>query len=134
MKMTDLVSCHLSSDIKKKSISNFLRFICLELISFLTHLLWVFLLKSLFVLGFFYKYYLLLQTYKSSVGSKKTTNENPTKNMGIFHFVITESWQAIPHGFTWVLKASPNFSTRRFGLFHGNSSIKMRLLQPQRID
>jgi hypothetical protein len=65
---------------------------------------------------------------------KKTTNESPTKNMGIFHFVITESRQAIPYGFTWVLKASPNFSTRRFGLFHGNLSIKRRLLQPQKIN
>jgi hypothetical protein len=81
-----------------------------------------------------YNSYLLLQIYKSSISSKKTTNESPTKNMGIFHFVITESRQAIPHGFTWVLKASPNFSTRCFGLFHGNSSIKRRLLQPQRSD
>jgi len=92
------------------------------------------LLKSPFVLGFFYKYYLLLQTYKSSVGSKKKTNESPTKNMGIFHFVITESRQAIPYQFIWVLKASPNFSKRCFGLFHGNSSIKRRLLQPHRTD
>jgi hypothetical protein len=134
MKMTALASCHLSSDIKKKSISDFLRLICLRAHIFLTHLFWVSLLKNPFILGFFYKYYLLLQTYKSSVSSKKTTNESPIKNVGIFHFVITESWQAIPHGFTWVLKASPNFSTSRFGLFHGNSSIKRRLLQPQRAD
>jgi hypothetical protein len=75
-----------------------------------------------------YNSYLLLQTYKSSIGSKKTINESPTKNVGIFHFVITKSRQAIPHGFTWVLKASPNFSTRCFVLFHDNSSIKRRLL------
>ena len=66
---------------------------------------------------------MLLQTDKSSVGGKKTTNESPTLNMGNFHFVVTQSWQAIPHGFTWVLKESPSFSTRRFGLFHDNSSI-----------
>ena len=133
MKMTALVSCHLSSDIKKKYFELSQAHLFKAHI-FLTHLFWVSLLKSPFVLGFFYKYYLLLQTYKSSVGRKKTTNESPTKNMGIFHFVVIKSWQAIPHGFTWVLKASPNFSTRRFGLFHGNSSIKRRLLQPQKTD
>jgi hypothetical protein len=44
-----------------------------------------------------YKYYVLLQVDKSSVGGKKTTNKSSTKNMGNFHFVVTQSWQAIPH-------------------------------------
>jgi len=42
---------------------------------------------------------------KSSVGGKKTTNKNPTKNMGNFYFVVTQSWQAIPHGFWRNLQA-----------------------------
>ena len=86
MKMTALVSCHLSSDIKKKKYFGLSQAHLFRAHIFLTHLFWVSLLKSPFVLGFFYKYYLLLETYKSSVGSKKTTNENPTKKHGHLPF------------------------------------------------
>jgi hypothetical protein len=77
----------------------------------------------------------MLQTDKSSVGGKKTTNKNPTKNMGNLYFVVTQSWQAIPHGFWRNLQAlqkqyhmgSEGISRifkRHFGLFRVNSSIK----------
>jgi len=74
MKMTVLVSYHLSNEIKKKeSISGFFRLICLEPIFFRLLCFESFLFFSLSVLRpFFYKSSRLLQTHKSSVGGKTT--------------------------------------------------------------
>ena len=109
MKMTALAFCHLSRDIKKKIFQAFLGSFVLSPYLFDSTVLSPFFLSP-FVLGQFSTNITCCYKQIKSVGGKKTTNESPTKNMGNFHFVVTQSWQAIPHGFTWVLKESSSFS------------------------
>jgi hypothetical protein len=132
MKMIGLVSCHLSRDVKKKRVFQvFLRLICLEPISLDSDVLSPFIFRPICFKAFFYKSYQLLQTHKSSVDGKTTTNEAQPKtwtisilspsNQGRQHHMGFYRFCQMPHG-SW--RASP---TGQFGLFHANSPIKGHL-------
>jgi len=121
MKMTVLVSCHLSRDVKKKKkrvFQVFLRLICLEPISFRLRCFEPFIFRPICFKAFFYKSYRLLQTHQSSVGGKTTTNEAQPKtwtisilspsNQGRQHHMGSYRFCQRPHGFTWVLKSFSN--------------------------
>ena len=126
LKMTVLVSCHLSSDGKKKrrklhqkhlfsahffldsyilSISGFFRLICLEPISFRLICFESFSSLSPSVLGLFLQMLPAITNQQIKCRWQDDNKESFTKNMDNFYFVVIQSRQTIPHGFTWVLKS-----------------------------
>ena len=130
MKMTALVSYHLSNDIKKKEYFRLFQAHLFRAHIFQTPVFWVlFIFRPICFKAFFYKSSRLLQTHKSSVGGKTTKKEaqpkmwtisilsssNQGRHMGFHRFCQNHMGS---HG-SW--RASP---TGRFGLFHANSPIK----------
>jgi hypothetical protein len=93
---------------KKKSISDLFRLICLEPISFRLICFESFLSLGPSILGLFLQKLLVITNQQIECRWQDDNKGSFTKNMENFHFVVIQSMQTIPHGFTWVLKSSFN--------------------------